>query len=263
MDQLANSIDILDAARMYAKRGLPIIPLHGKIPAIKQWQQFIANEINLRFWMETQHCNVGLRTGESGYIVIDTDTPEAESWVQEHCLDTPMQAITGSGSKHRYFGNPPRKEIRNSQGLNGIHGLDVRGHGGFIVLPPSIHPTTGKRYEWVSGLSQPEGLPRFSPDWVYCRVRRQVHDVVAGNDTPDRLLYRGRLYVAKFDRAVSGEGGHTTTLKSAFKILRFVGFDEALAWELMQFYNATRCDPSWDEKDLKRKLSEALRLASR
>ena len=87
--------------------------------------------------------------------------------------------------------------------------------------------------------------------------------MIADDDGPDRLLYRGRFYVAKIDKAESGKGGHTKTLTAAFKILRFSGFDYALAWQLMLHYNATRCEPPWEEKDLKRKLDEALRLSSR
>lgn len=195
--------------------------------------------------------------------MIDTDTPQAEAWVQAHCPATPMRVLTGSGSRHRYYREPARKLVGNKQALRGVHGLDVRGHGGFIVLPPSRHPETGRPYAREGEMLPPEQLPRFSPAWVYRRTRRRVQSAIAFDADPQSLLSRGRLYVAKFDHAISGQGGHTTTLRSAFKILRFVGFDEALAWELMRFYNATRCDPPWAENDLKRKLAEALRLSSR
>jgi len=264
MTTTPDTTGLLAAARSYAERGWPIIPLRGKVPAIKQWQEFVASEINLRFHVGTHGCSVGLRTGESGYVVLDTDTPEAEAWVQAHCPETPMQAVTGSGSTHRYYREPPRKEVRNAQALRGIPGLDVRGHGGFIVLPPSIHPVTGKPYQWVGEILPPEELPRFAPSWVYRRTRRRVLSVFACHDeAPDAILRRGRAYVAKIDKAVSGAGGHTKTLIAAFKILRLTSFDLALAWELLLHYNATRCEPPWEEKDLKRKLDEALRLSSR
>jgi hypothetical protein len=41
---------IFDAARGYAERNLPIIPLRGKLPAIKGWQAFVANRLNVRLW---------------------------------------------------------------------------------------------------------------------------------------------------------------------------------------------------------------------
>ena len=51
---------------------LPIIPLEGKVPAVKGWQRFVADEANLLLHFGRRGCNVGLRTGESGYVVIDT-----------------------------------------------------------------------------------------------------------------------------------------------------------------------------------------------
>jgi hypothetical protein len=263
MDTTPDRAGLLAAARCYAERGLPIIPLHGKVPAITRWQAFVATEINLRFHVGTHGCNVGLRTGESGYVVLDTDTPEAEAWVQAHCPETPMRVVTGSGSTHRYYREPARTEVRNRQGLKGIRGLDVRAHGGYVVLPPSIHPETGRPYRWAGEVLPPTELPRFSPSWVYRRTRKRVLAVVAGGGAPEAILRRGRAYVAKIDKAISGEGGHTKTLVAAFKILRLTNFDLALAWQLMLHYNATRCEPPWEEKDLKRKLDEALRLSSR
>lgn len=263
MDRLRDTTGIYMAAEHYARLGLPIIPLRGKVPAIRRWQEYFANAVNVRFWFGTKGCNIGLRTGESGYIVLDTDTPDAEQWVKTHCEESPMQVLTGRGARHHYYGRPPDEEIRNRQGLRGIDGLDVRGHGGYIVVPPSIHPDTGKAYAWMGDFLPPEGLPRFSPAWIYRQTRLCVQSVMVGEIDPEHLLDRGRLYVAKFDEAVSGHGGHTTTFKSALKIVRFVNFDPQLAWQLMLHYNATRCKPPWDEKALRHKLEDALRLASR
>src|SRR5437879_2154771 len=130
MSKQPDTTSILEAALDYARKELPIIPLYGKRPAISQWQEFVANAVNCRFWFGTKRCNIGLRTGESGYVVLDTDTPEAEDWVVRHCAESPMVALSGNGSRHRYYAEPPIKEIRNKQGLHKIDGLDVRGHGG-------------------------------------------------------------------------------------------------------------------------------------
>jgi hypothetical protein len=166
----------------------------------------------------------------------------------------------GGGSKHRYYRTPPKKEIRNRQGWNGIQGLDVRGSGGYVVLPGSTHLVTGKRYEWMTDIRRPLGLPAFSPRWVYER-RKVVRTAVAQVVNPSRLLERARLYAARIEPAVSGQNGHTKTLTTALKLARFVNRDPELLWVLLCEYSA-RCQPPWDEKALRHKWSEALRLTS-
>src|SRR5262249_125364 len=53
-------------------------------------------------------------------------------------------SLTGGGGRHLLFAHPGRT-IRNKVGLR--PGLDVRGDGGYIVLPPSLH-ASGNRYVW-------------------------------------------------------------------------------------------------------------------
>jgi hypothetical protein len=260
MERLTETTGTLEAACEYAQLRLPVIPLVGKVPAVRNWQRFETTPANLKYWFGSRRANLGLRTGESGYLVIDTDSPEAEEWVTAHCAETPMQSVSGTGSRHRYYRCPERQEIRNRQGLFGIHGLDVRGFGGYIVLPPSVHPATGKIYEWLTYFSLPSGLPAFSPSWVQER-KTAVRTAIADAVNPDGMLERGRKYVAKIEPAVSGAGGHTATFVAALKIVRFAGRSREIAWELLQHYNATRCLPAWGEKELRHKLDEALKFA--
>jgi hypothetical protein len=257
MERLCESNGTLEWAEAYARMGWPIIPLVGKVPAVCRWPLFEASPVSIRFWFGNRRCNLGLRTGDSGYLVIDTDTPEAEEWVLNHCDETPMRAVSGSGSRHRYYRCPPRKEIRNRQGLFGIHGLDVRGHGGYIVLPPSVHPATGKQYEWMTETWHPSGLPPFSPRWVYER-KRSVRTAVACVLEPSRPEDRARAYLAKIEPAVSGQGGHTKTFTTALKLARVVNYDAELLWVLLTEYNA-RCEPPWSEEELRHKWEDTLK----
>jgi hypothetical protein len=261
METSPDTAGTFEAAQAYARRGWPIIPLAGKVPAVRNWQMFEATAVNVRYWFGSRRCNVGLRTGgESGYIVVDTDSAAAEAWVLAHLPETPMIALSGNGSTHRYYSTPPKKKIRNKQGWKRIRGLDVRGDGGFIVLPGSIHPATGRPYEWKSEIWLPSGLPAFSPRWVYER-RRHVQTALADVLDPTHLLARGRSYVDKLPVAVSGQNGHTTTFVAAVKIVKLVGRNRDAAWDLLRYYNATRCEPAWDEKALLHKLDEALKHA--
>lgn len=104
--------------------------------------------------------NIGIATGivSGDLIVIDADMkPElgkdgisfVEAWQREHGTwpDT-VEATSGGGGHHWYFKAPPG--IKSS--ANAEHGVDVRAEGGYIVAPPSIHPS-GTPYEWVAGAS--------------------------------------------------------------------------------------------------------------
>ena len=72
-------------------------------------------------------------------------------------------ARTGGGGFHFLFGKDEEIHDPNQQGLlvdgERIHGIDVRGEGGYIVAPPSVH-ASGKRYEWfqIRGVDDLETL---------------------------------------------------------------------------------------------------------
>jgi hypothetical protein len=70
---------------------------------------------------------------------------------------------TGSGGNHYPFVAPPGGVINKADIGPGI---DVQGNGSYIILPPSIHPETGKPYMWdlVDGLD--EHLPQRAPAWL-------------------------------------------------------------------------------------------------
>jgi hypothetical protein len=95
-------------------------------------------------------ANVGIATGDaSGLLVVDLDGPEGlESWKRlavQHAWPNDLVARTGSGGWHVFYRCP--EGAKNSAKKLGP-GLDTRGDGGYVVAPPSIHPS-GNRYEWV------------------------------------------------------------------------------------------------------------------
>ena len=56
-----------------------------------------------------------------------------------------LESRTGGGGRHLFFkhdGTP----VKNSTGKLG-KGLDVRGDGGYVIVPPSVHET-GSPYVW-------------------------------------------------------------------------------------------------------------------
>ena len=150
---------MLDAALGYAARGCPVFPLavRGKVPMIARadggrgFHDATTDEHQVRtWWTGWPLANVGIATGHA-FDVLDVD-PEhggeetlAALAVKHGPLPTTPEARTGSGGRHVFL--LPDARVRCSAGRLGP-GLDVRGLGGYVVAPPSVHPN-GRRYVWT------------------------------------------------------------------------------------------------------------------
>ncbi len=78
-------------------------------------------------------------------------------------LPETAKARTGGGGTHVFFAYPAGDEVRSSAGKLGP-GLDVRGEGGYVVVPPS---RTQGAYEWL------DRSPLAEPAWLLGRLRGQ------------------------------------------------------------------------------------------
>jgi hypothetical protein len=145
-----------DAALAYARRGVPVFPCErgAKRPLTRNghWDATTDPRIIERWWQRWPSANVGVPTGKkSGVVVLDVDVDDGglESLARLERAVAPApktaRARTGGGGIHVFFRYPRGTEIRNSAGLLGP-GLDVRGEGGYVVVPPS---RTQSAYQWV------------------------------------------------------------------------------------------------------------------
>jgi len=180
----------LDAALSYAARGWLVFPAHsitarkkctcartgcgspGKHPrTVKGVLDATTDAAQIRtWWKRWPEANIGLATGaESGLVVVDLDGDIGrESLLAEAKLDLPETPIslTGGGGEHLLFRHPGAR-VSNRQ--NVCPGVDVRGDGGYIIAPPSIHET-GTRYEWECS-SHPDDVPVADlPGWIVDRI---------------------------------------------------------------------------------------------
>lgn len=160
---------IFDAALDYLARGWNIIPLRqDKRPTLTSWQEFQSRrvtEAEARAWFSRSANNIGVVTGEvSGLVVVDLDGDSAVQAVRERGGLPPTPCVITGKGYHYYLAHPGRP-VANAAGLAGVAGLDIRGDGGYVVAPPSVHPS-GRRYRWARGRSPGDLPPAPCPEWL-------------------------------------------------------------------------------------------------
>lgn len=158
----------LDQALLYRGRGWSVIPLKpkDKRPLIK-WEEFqsrLPSLEELHSWFDHTENNLAIVTGKvSDLTVIDADSEEAVELCGQLGIDTGPQVTTGKG-KHFYC--QYLEGSRNFAKRKELPGIDLRSEGGYVVAPPSIHPS-GALYTWYSFNI---ALPRL-PKWVLSTQR--------------------------------------------------------------------------------------------
>jgi len=154
----------LPTAIEYIRRGWRVVPIRPgeKRPALTNWQNIASNNLEtVTEWFTGPYRDhgIGIATGpETGIFVLDVDITETKAGdetlaelEQSHGkLPDTATVITGSGGWHLYYHYPPNLEIRNDAGRRLGPGLDIRGTGGQVVAPPTIHPN-GHPYQWDHG----------------------------------------------------------------------------------------------------------------
>jgi len=233
--------ELRDAALSYARRGWAVFPVRprAKEPLVAGAYKSATSDLAQvkAWWTQWPDANIGLATGAvSGLWVLDIDGPQGEQsfeqLVGEHGgeLVETLMAMTGKGY-HLYWRLPAGREQGRRIGVR--PGLDVIGGSGYLVAPPSIHPS-GRQYRWCDADREPQlapdwlrelekpkpvsssttlprvALPRARPDGTTAHegvhdarrylagvVRRAVQDVVgAGQGTRNATLYRSAVWVA-------------------------------------------------------------------
>lgn len=166
--------DALHFAFEYFDRGWSLIPLVGKRPPRNfRWKPFQTERASLRDirrWFGPSnggYLNIGVVTGSvSGIAVVDCDTPDDAQWWNENFPTTPLASRTGRGGAHMFYRVSPNVAIGNRAKVLGRQ-IDVRGEGGYVCVPPSVHSQTGVVYRWQprSHYSLDE-IPFFDRAWL-------------------------------------------------------------------------------------------------
>lgn len=235
------------AALEYARLGRPVFPCHtpahngcschsadcsspGKHPRTPNGLRDASTDAKVveAWWRRWPDANLGVVTGrQSGLVVVDVDPDHGgidsmRRLVAEHApLPSGPRVRTGSGGWHVLFAWPGR-EVRNSAGRVGP-GVDIRGDGGYVIAPPSVH-AAGDRYVWTRG-----GDPPQLPEWLHRLVeppridRPAAREPIPISEALDRwaaAALRGEIERVR----VAPEGARNHTLnRSAFALGQIVG----------------------------------------
>lgn len=144
---------VYERAKQLAGKGVTVIPLRGKVPAIREWQaQRGTTPAQIDAWQRAGILeNIGIVCGEASgnLVVLDFDGADGyKAFVEKFgdLADTHIVA-TGSGNgMHVYY---RVKTLPKSTGQLVVPGgkVEVKADGRQVVAPPSVHPDTGALYE--------------------------------------------------------------------------------------------------------------------
>lgn len=239
-------------ALKYARMGLAVFPLRArnKTPATKNGCKDATTDQKqiAPWWDRWPDANIGIATGSvsGGLVVIDLDRDEEKGcdgyevlreWEKQHGqLPETCQSITGRGGYHLLYRDTA--EHRNAQAL--YEGVDIRGEGGYIVAPPSIHPN-GHAYEWEQG-----------PD---------EFDIAQADDLVREFLKGPKKEQQQYfhQPTVIPEGQRTSTLVRLIGSQRAKGLGEAAIRAAVHAENEEKCVPPLSDQELEKEVFPALK----
>jgi hypothetical protein len=160
MSSTQSTPKVLKYALRYADRGVRVFPVqpNGKAPFCKlidrhgqsnSWaEEATTDPEQIQSWFsDCPNANLGVATGKweenTGLLVVDIDVPGGyDTWdnLRESHPDSPppktLRVVSPSGGTHLYYATTPGVPIKSAKDTLG-DAVDTKGHGGYVVAPPS------------------------------------------------------------------------------------------------------------------------------
>jgi KaiC/GvpD/RAD55 family RecA-like ATPase len=165
---------MLQEAKHLLAKGISVIPILGrsvqdeesfKRPALQSWKEYQTRRPSMQeveTWFKFSRYNLGLVTGQiSRVFCLDVDNRHnGHISVQGKQFPHTWQDKSPNGG-HYYFRLTPELNIGNL--VNLLPGVDIRGNGGYVIIPPSVG-YNGSTYEWIRS---PYNTPlAYPPSWL-------------------------------------------------------------------------------------------------
>src|ERR1039458_9925731 len=242
MDNQKGSCNELKAAALeYAHNRIPVFPLRplDKPPIHKGGFKNATAEPQSVAWLwgANPTANIGMPTGKtSGRFALDIDNKNGSNgfntladWEKQGLvLPVTLTAVTPNAGKHHYF-NYPGTTITSRAGI--APGIDVRGDGGYVVVPPSrLDHGEPYRYE------DPNTPIADAPEWLLKLVTAKPPAIINPFQADTDVIPSGR---------------RNDTLVRMAGLLRRYGVEEEGIFDGLWDMNLRRCNPPLGEEEVR------------
>jgi hypothetical protein len=246
------------AAVAYVKRfGFSVLPIapKEKYPLTTRGYKDASSDLEQikKWFLECPNANVGIATEQSGLLVLDIDdSPEISALDTLSELerkygsipDTP-HVLTGGGGYQFYF----KSDEKLSSKIKILPNIDVKASGGYVVAPPSIHPS-GKKYQW-------ESLHKIT-DLPLSRVPQFIQDLTGQSKA--EITKKPIGFWAKFYAQGADKGRRNDSIAKFAGYLLRMNVDALLVVEIIMAWNKEKIKPPLNENEILRTLDSIAQL---
>lgn len=177
----------------------------------------------------------------SGVFVLDVDPDKGGAESLRHLeklhgkLPHTWRSLTGGEGTHFIFRHPGYP-VKNRTGFH--PGLDIRGDGGYIVAPPSVH-RSGRTYEWDATAHPDDTQLVDAPSWLLDEIQKDaVHKARPAEE-----------WAKEFQKSLE-EGERNSKITSFAGHLLRKHVDPYVTLELLMAFNDARGEPPLEDDEV-------------
>lgn len=239
------------AALAYARANIPVFPVRvGEkipLPYSTGFKDATTDENTINAWWQNDDYNLAIEPEQAGWCVVDLDGQEGiDTWQQlcaKYGLLTTRTVSTPSGGRHLYFGGSLPGSVRKLGS-----GIDTRGRGSYVLVPPSIVNGVGYALLAETG-DEIIDLPEWIETAVQTEHERRTADGDYEADSParvDEAKRRIRLELHYNGEPQIGDGSDDRSYKLVAR-LRDIGLTDPTIIDMLEALWAPHFDREWIE----------------
>src|ERR1051326_8934965 len=208
------------AANNLRKIGVSVFPIaHQQKTPSTSWKRFqtaLPTEAQIQQWFSDKPTNYGIATGAfSNLVVLDADDSKAVDYIEQN-FPSPWTQTTARGKQ--FFYRHPGGVVPNKTHVNGV-AIDVRGDGGYVVGPGSIHPSGATYTVEQAWTGTPKELPELPLHLLSEPFATKKEFSFPTRGDRSALIERGRAYLASIEPPTVGNGSDALTYRVCCRLV--------------------------------------------